>query len=74
MTGNISRGNENESIALKSYFGWVVSICYESPFSTTTSFFTNFRLNANFYDIDYMENDGSIFKLENEIFFNITSE
>ena len=74
MTGNISRGNENESIALKSCFGWVVSIYYESPFLTTTSFFTNFRLNTNFYDIDYTENDGNIFKLEKETFFNITSE
>ena len=74
MTGNIRRGNENESMPLKSCFGWVVSDYYESSFSTTTNSFTNLRFNANFYDFDYMKNDDNIFKLEKEIFFNITSE
>ena len=74
MTGNVCRGNENESITLKSCFGWVVSNYYESPFSTTTNSFTNLRLNANFYDFDYMKNDENIFKLEKETFFNFTSE
>ena len=74
MTGNIRQGNENESMTLKSCSGWVVSDYYESSFSTTTNSFTNLRLNANFYDFDYMKNDDNIFKLEKEIFFNITSE
>ena len=74
MTGNIRRGNENESMPLKSCFGWVVSDYYESSFSTTTNSFTNLRFNANFYDFDYMKNDDNIFKLEKETFFNITSE
>ena len=48
MTGNIHRGNENESMALESCFGWVVCGYYESPFSTTTNSFTNLRLNTSF--------------------------
>ena len=63
MTGNIYQGNENEPVALESYFVWVVSGYYESPFSTTTNYFTNVYLNTNFYDIGYMKNDGNIFKL-----------
>ena len=74
MTGNICRCNENEPIALESYFGWVVSNYCESPFSTTTNSFTNLRLKTNFYDIDYMKNDGNIFKLIKETFFNVTSD
>ena len=64
MTGNIYQGNENEPVALESCFVWVVSGYYESPFSTTTNYFTNVYLNTNFYDIGYMKNDGNIFKLE----------
>ena len=74
MTGNICRCNENEPIALESYFGWVVSNYCESPFSTTTNSFTNFFLKTNFYDIDYMKNDGNIFKLIKETFFNVASD
>ena len=48
MTGNNNRGNENESMALESCFGWAVSGYYESPFSTTTNSFTNLRLNTIF--------------------------
>ena len=62
MTGNILRGHENEPIALESCFGWVVSGYYQNPFSSTTNFFTNLRLNTNFYDTDHMKNDDSIFK------------
>ena len=74
MTENVRRGNENKPIALESCFGWVISGYYESPFSTTMNSFTNLRLNTDIYNIDYMKNNGNIFKLEKETFFNITSE
>ena len=61
MTGNIGRGNKNEPIVLESWFEWVVSGYYESTFSTTTKFLYKFKLNTDFYDIDYMKNDDSIF-------------
>ena len=48
MNGNIRPGNENEPITLESFFGWVVSGYYESPFLTTTNSFTNLHLNTNF--------------------------
>ena len=70
MTGKTHRANENDPIALV-LGGLLWSGYYESPFSTTTNSFTNLRLNTNFYGIDYIKNDGNVFKLEKEAFLTL---